>query len=483
MYENMISIKRSRSSNYKGREVIVETESDRGRIIFSSAFRRLQQKAQVFPLETNASVRSRLTHSLEVAHTGKYIAQQIVQIMRKDVSKFSESWLEVNEQAFLNVVECACLIHDIGNPPFGHFGEAAICDWFKNRGLEILAGKDDDYKRYIKNEYKDFLTFDGNAQGFRLVSKLQGEDGVSGLNLTYALLGAYLKYARLPQEEDMADKFKKPGYFNTEKTLVKEMRKAVGIKKNKRYALSFIMEAADDIAYCLSDIEDGIEKGLMTEDLFFTELQRLWGIEIGKLDNVDNVDEEYLENLLKDANAMISVGSYIAFKTNLINRLVKYSAEQYCTRHSDVIKGNIDGLIRGECNEQLILKSLRKVVGKHIFKSHVAEGVELAGHSTITKLLDNFSKLLTCTRSQFTELINENDDYIKQNSLDLERRLLNKLSNKSRLVYKKSIEKEALTDVEEWHLRAHMLVDYISGMTDDYALETHQLLAGIKISV
>jgi dGTPase len=163
-YTALISTQRHRLSSYSGRSIIVESESDRGRVVFSNSFRRLQQKAQVFPLESNAAVRNRLTHSLEVAHIGKYLAQRIYSVLKEKDPKFLNCGLENLEIPFVNIVETACLIHDIGNPPFGHFGEVAICDWFSKNGKKCLEkalkksrNKTKQKNSYLKNEYFDFI--------------------------------------------------------------------------------------------------------------------------------------------------------------------------------------------------------------------------------------------------------------------------------------------------------------------------------------
>ncbi|MBV6578983.1 dNTP triphosphohydrolase, partial [Acinetobacter baumannii] len=157
----------------KGVETLLEaTESDKGRVINSPAFRRLQQKAQVFPLEANASVRSRLTHSIEVSHIGRYIAQEIFSILQKEYGVKDLDFERTT--AFVNTVETACLLHDIGNPPFGHLGETAIQQWFKDNEIKNFNNA-------------DLCEFDGNPQGFRLIRLLSGNEA-HGLNLTCSLL-------------------------------------------------------------------------------------------------------------------------------------------------------------------------------------------------------------------------------------------------------------------------------------------------------
>ena len=279
VYERLLISKRYRKSTAGPRPIVTEFESDRGRIIFCGPFRRLQRKTQVFALESCMDVRSRLTHSFEVAHIGRYIAQSIIRQFPKEAKLEDLGLCKGREIAFVTLVETACLMHDLGNPPFGHFGEYAIRDWFKHRGKKHLKEaidnnkddkiNDDEINKFYDTFCQDFECFDGNAQGLRIITKLQGNDGKTGLNLTYSQLASYLKYVILPDQVNTGKLFsKKPGFFYSESDIVEAIWKNLGISKNCRHPLVYIMEAADDIAFCMSDIEDGIEKRIITEDFF-----------------------------------------------------------------------------------------------------------------------------------------------------------------------------------------------------------------------
>lgn len=484
-YERLLNPGRIRLSTKGKRATVVETGSDRGRIVFSSAFRRLQQKAQVFPLDPNASVRTRLTHSLEVAHTGRYLAQEILyQLRDRAGSDYSGSWLQSHEQVFYDVVESACLIHDIGNPPFGHFGEAAIRGWFSDAGRDVfsefasgarIAKKDID--RYMAHDFLDFLAFDGNPQGLRLISKLQGDDGLTGLNLTYPLLMAYLKYCCLPENSKLARSdgdAKKPGFFSTEAAIIEEASTKLGIDYGARHPLSYIMEAADDISYCMSDIEDGMEKGVVTADSFFDDVSSIW---TKAQSESEGLSSDYIIDLIDESRRNSAVSPFTAFKTTIISLAVAHAADTYCDAHEEVMCGRHEGLVRDNSEIVTLLKAVKKFVRLTVFRSAEAESVELAGYSTIKGLLDHFSPLLLLPSDSFQELMRGNrvvdEDYCL--------RLINRLSKKAREVYKK----EATAGIpaeKEWHSRAHLIVDHVSGMTDHFAVQTYQLLAGIKIS-
>ena len=194
--DKLITNNRHRRSSADHSSLLAATQSDRARLIYSAAFRRLQQKAQVFSLESNSAVRSRLTHSVEVSHIGRYIVGSIFEKIKE--SKFidddiKEFWIS-NIMSISTVVETACLMHDIGNPPFGHFGEAAIASWSNSTKIKDSASLSLN-KSISAESFDDLLcdihNFDGNPQGLRVITRLQGDDGYYGLNLTYTQLAVF----------------------------------------------------------------------------------------------------------------------------------------------------------------------------------------------------------------------------------------------------------------------------------------------------
>src|SRR5574343_61455 len=270
-YSLILSKTRRKKSSNPNRGLLTESESDRGRVLFSPAFRRLQQKAQVFSMEPNAAVRSRLTHSLEVSQLGRYLADEICQRLLINTPDRLDQF---QVGAFVNFVETACLMHDIGNPPFGHFGEAAIQQWFLKNGKECLADalgvqdakiKTSEFAETAEKTLADFHEFDGNPQGVRIVCRLQWNKDPYGLNLTKTTLESFLKYIRSPGESKSQLFCKKPGFFSTEKTLIREVWDQFGYEEPQRFPLAYIMEAADDIAYCISDLEDAFEKNVRSQ--------------------------------------------------------------------------------------------------------------------------------------------------------------------------------------------------------------------------
>ena len=208
-------------SSVKNRTIDEEAASDRARVIYSSAFRRLQHKTQVFTLSKDAAVRTRLTHSLEVASVGRWVAQKVV-------DKALAGLEPVYCSALVSLVETGCLAHDIGNPPFGHFGESAIQKWFAERWQTIAGERSKDKK--LQQLVKDFIQFDGNPQGTRILTRLQGrtqeERREYGMDLTYSQVLTALKYPRGPSDD--RGKWKKAGFFESERLKIELAWKEFG---------------------------------------------------------------------------------------------------------------------------------------------------------------------------------------------------------------------------------------------------------------
>jgi dGTPase len=232
----------------------------------------MMQKAQVFSLEQNTSVRNRLTHSLEVCDTGRAIA-------RKVGDKLVEKALATKDdiRCIEAIVENACLMHDIGNPPFGHFGEEAIKRWFNERAPQIFEKAHARLSLgHVDRRLYDLTNFDGNPQGFRIVTKLHAEIDEFGLNLTYATLLASIKYPNYSEVSKDRPFFKKLGIFSSEADLYKNICETTGHALSKRYFIVYLVELADDICYCLSDIADAFEKRVVDSRLFKEELKKIF---------------------------------------------------------------------------------------------------------------------------------------------------------------------------------------------------------------
>lgn len=492
-FNKFISATRAKKSSVYRKVRIDEFYSDRSRVLYCSSFRRLQQKAQVFSLEPNASVRTRLTHSLEVSDVGRTLANSIAYQLRKQ-----KLLSDGNVPIVVSIVENACLLHDIGNPPFGHFGEAAIKDWAKNFA-EVHRVDNQDFFNCLM---EDFIQFDGNPQGFRTVTKLHTERDENGLNLTYSTLLCILKYSRAAGEvidssENISkDIIKKAGYFQSEKELVENIYSECGLNIHHRYPFTYIMEAADDIAYCMSDIADGIEKGILTEKSFIEEFVKEW--------NSSNLDENgiplpfpkkistiKLKNgkrvKLSDKKMTDKIGSDQLFGFNMDisipwSKAASSEAIKCFMEHIDeVYRGNAKSLISKDGEMGRVLETIKSVSRKLLYTSIKAESIELTGFSVITGILKRYERLLDLSVEEFDKLINHQT----VDGHDYERRLFNRLGSRYVKAYQYAVEKLDKTDecydVYELWLRIHLIIDHISGMTDEFALETYQMLEGIQL--
>ncbi|QSH40576.1 dGTPase [Lentisphaerota bacterium ZTH] len=465
MLENFLDPERRKKTSVTGRSNLEEFYSDRSRIIYSKPFRRLQRKTQVFSWEDDTAVRSRLAHTLEVADIGRLIAAKISHEMKKRNPNFSCS------ESIVTVVENACLLHDLGNPPFGHFGEAAIRDWFKKNCLEILKEKcfsDDDRKRFENKYLPDFTSFDGNPQGFRLVTGLcwDREDHY-GLNLTFPTLKAFLKYTRAPSEkEETAIHGKKPGYFESERSVIEEIYQKEG--KIKRHPLAYIMEAADDIAYCTSDICDGLEKKIITPSECLKNLIDTYQKKFNNDFSLINIDNIKNKPFLNKSDFIYTV------IVHFTRKMIYFAAKNFVENIKSIINGQFKSLIPDDSEEYQVLETFKEVTRKSIYKTEEVEKIELSGYALVYKMLDYNKPLLLCEVDVFYKLL-EGERVSKR---ELERRLVDILPSRYKKYYQHQIKND--DRIEEIFHRFHLIVDSIAGMTDDHALEIGNAYRGIE---
>ena len=475
-YRDKITCRRQRPTTVEGRDIVEETESNRGRIIQSAAIRRLQQKTQVYPLETNAAVRSRLTHSLEVQQTGRFIARSILAQL-KEHNKLKELGLEGIETAFTNLVEMACLMHDVGNPPFGHFGEAAINDWMeKNARTCFFRASGTGSNLFEEKLLPDLLHFEGNAQGLRIIHSLQK------LNLTCSQIAALVKYTR-PAWQAEADqgytyRHKKPGCYYSEEPLLEMIWQHLGIAPGHRYPLVYIMEAADDIAYCIADLEDAVDKGILNLRQLQRLLQEEWDSQcqragVGFSRYLPDIVEQALD---ENATSHIFI---TRFRTRLSKDLVDYATARYCERHQDIFEGSLDEpLIDGGSRQHLALLTLKWVARRHVFSQPEVETPELRGYAALMGLMDIYRPLLEMSRKEFTHIVNgePSKHFIAQ-------RLYHRLSGKHKEAYEEAVEalqgESEDSPALEWYYRCRLVIDYMSGMTDNFVLDEYQCLSAI----
>ena len=467
-FKNLISSKRIRDSSMQDRSFQEHILSDKARILTCSAFRRLQGKAQVFSLETNDSVRTRLTHSLEVAMNGELIAGKIFDRLVKG-NQIDET-LRI---PFIGMVQNACLIHDIGNPPFGHFGEFAIQNWFKNKEPEL----EEIFKNENlgKSDYQPFLDsyskFDGNAQGFRIVTRTQRRDDKFGLNLTMTLLASSMKYLDYKGGGEEGSFFKKPGFFYSEQKHVDEIRNGLNLEKNKRHPLAYIMEASDDISYCLSDIEDAIEKGIIKCEYFFD-----WVDSNYTQKSLIDKHKESIEkvNKLKTDNPKVR---FIEYKILCTRYFIDKAAEFFLEDLDSFMDGETRSLFQNGSDAFGMLNTFKIFAIDQIFSSQETIDLELACHAILTGLLDKFFVLIKLSSEEFTKILHKKE---KKFDYPLEKRLLAILPKQQLQVYEDSVTEH--TELEILY-RIQLIIDYVSGMTDSHAQKVFHILTGVKAEV
>lgn len=472
-------------------------ESDRGRIINSAAIRRLQQKTQVFPLERNAAVRSRLTHSLEVQQTGRYIVKEVIQALKKQPGGLEQYGLTDLTGAFESLVEMACLLHDVGNPPFGHFGEAAINDWFRvNLPGMLTEPQEAGVENSEQNEkflamnarlYQDLCHFEGNAQAIRLVHTLLQ------LNLSYVQVACILKYTapawfQGEKPAQFSTLMKKPGYYLSEEGYVADLLKATHTEQYHRFPLTYIMEAADDISYCIADLDDAVEKAIFSVDQLYQFLQDEWALlKRNKKVASDElfvkiVGFAYTEAQSKARYRSRSDTFFMKMRVKVQSVLVEHAVKRFVDNIEPIWQGSFNhSLLEDDGDENQLLNLFKKVARKHVFNHPEVEQLELQGYRVIKGLLDIYKPLLQLSYQDFNILINE--DFHKD--YPIETRLFHKLSGKHRKAYSvhmKNLKIEQRFERLLWerYYRARLLQDYVSGMTDLYAWDEYRRLMAVE---
>ncbi|MFP1909981.1 dGTPase [Lonsdalea quercina] len=488
-YQRALSKPKEKSDEYG---VIREFESDRGRIINSAAIRRLQQKTQVFPLERNAAVRSRLTHSMEVQQIGRYIAKNIIDSLRRQ-GKLDTYGLSRYEIPFESMVEMACLMHDIGNPPFGHFGESALRNWFSTQMdaefckkpigedacqvacLTLKEGEEalNELRCRIR---QDLSQFEGNAQAVRMVHTLLK------LNLTYSQVACILKYTKpaywvdeLPSDYDYL--MKKPGFYLAEEAFVSQLRSELDMKEFQRFPLTYIMEAADDISYCIADLEDAVEKKLFSIDRLYQLLEEAWG-ETKENDMFMKTVGKAFKSRQQHRWRSSDDQFFMNLRVNAVAYLVPHASQRFIDNLPHIFNGDFNqALLEDGSPQNRLLKSFKRVAFKHVFNHHEVEQLELQGSRVMRGLLDIYHPLLKMPSADFRTLVEEefHRDY------PIETRLYHKLSRKHCLAYREaveSLEKKPAEQQEclEFYYRGRLIQDYISGMTDLYAYDEYRRL-------
>ena len=445
-------------------------ESDFGRVAFSSALRRMHDKTQVMPLTTGDSVHTRLTHSIEVMSIAYSLGINLCR--DNDFIKLygNEKALEY-ERSIPMILKTAAFVHDIGNPPFGHFGEKIIQNYFR----EYLK------KRIVTDEQAlDFIHFDGNAEGFRILTRLQYIGDLSGLNLTYATLAAYSKYPNSGDINTNNIGMKKHGVFTSESDILKKMVESCNMKtsdgKTKRHPLSFLVEAADSISYNVMDIEDGMTMGWYSFDEMVAQMDTYLS-ELSKGETTSVLKLLGLDFKIKGIDDNDQKRKMCDFRVKAIRYLVNLATSNF--------KNNLENIDNGTYSKELIedgddlSEAFQKFAQNNIFPQREIEQIELTGNSVINGLLDI---LLDCAFNPDKKFRNHLKSVISNTFLKVAKREDD--ANITPFTYKYFSKSDILSfDIEKLspYSKLRTIVDLISGMTDRYAVSMYQKLSGQRL--
>ncbi|MDO6564954.1 deoxyguanosinetriphosphate triphosphohydrolase [Amphritea sp. 1_MG-2023] len=437
-WEKLLTIKRYGHEHLTPKELgRSHFHKDHDRIIFSSAFRRLGRKTQVHPLALNDHIHTRLTHSIEVGSLGRSLGIRVGELLQDQLPE----WISPHDVG--TIVQSACLAHDIGNPPFGHAGEYAIRDWFKHKApphyLEGLSAV----------ELLDLQTFEGNAQGFRVVTRIENHLFDGGLRLTYPTLGTLLKYPWTVERAGQKGKFSS---FGTERDILNALGRELGLVKLGddfwcRHPLAFLVEAADDICYAILDLEDAIELNILTFDDIKPILLQICG------------DLNYEDQIFfTQASARRKIS---ALRGMAMENMVESTVAAFMANLTTIMAGEYSGelLADGDPGVREGLENAKTLARDRVFPDNRKAELEVGAYSTLGCLLDAFCD---AAYEQHTE-------------------------NSEQLSYRsqKIISLMGIHSPEpQWPLyQSYMRVlDFIGGMTDNYAAYLSRQIGGMSVN-
>jgi dGTPase len=435
-------------------------QHDYDRLLFSTPVRRLADKTQVWPMDENDGVRTRLTHSHEVANLARSIGTRVYLTNK---SKFDASG--IGEDALLNVIQpilqATGLGHDLGNPPFGHQGEAAIGRWFKKRAKWIFSkkvpdGDDLSSKDIVPDALRtEFTAFDGNPQALRLLTRLQTHVDGMGLDLTAATLAAGLKYPVSFAGVDDSPVKKKGGYFSSERGVVEWIRDQTGLSEGQRHPMTWIMEACDDIAYSVLDVDDVLKKGVMSPDDVLVVLRR----KISSDPTVEGLHELFSRIEAKDLRPDTLRDIKIQYlRAHFIGALVSHASDQFSNNIAAIFSySHATPLMENSP----LCSALKKIAQKYAFENADVLKAEAHGAAALDGLM-----------SAFWEAISDRKD-----DEDIESK---RMSARSKFIFSvispNYVQEAASSAQAEYgagglrYRELRLLTDMVSGMTDSFAM-------------
>lgn len=470
-WNDLLSTRRERmyirkNDNKATTDLRSEFEKDYHRIIGSSAFRRLQDKTQVFPLDQSDFIRTRLTHSLEVSSFAKSLGQNIAQYILQN--HLDDEFTLQTKSDICDILQCAGLIHDIGNPPFGHFGEEAIRAWFKAHLEECTIDGKKATELLDQQMLEDLYHFEGNAQALRLVSKLHFLVDEHGMNLTYALLNTIVKYPVSSREINKRSgdiKDKKMGFFLAEEHLYREIAQST-TAVDCRHPLTYILEAADDIAYRTADIEDSFKKGRITYEELLTEIEDFQKTATVKdaVDAVGMLKHQYDNGLKRGVKnpGLYAVQNWVV---RIQSSMIFCATYGFTSHYKEIMAGSYkEDIFKGTRGEWL-MEALGDIAMRYTFLSQPILKLEIAADTIFNFLMDRLVPAAVHYDSS-------------QEMTMMEKKAISLISENHKQVY--HIYAKGKTEKEKLYLRMLLVTDFISGMTDSYTKNLYQELNGIK---
>jgi dGTPase len=414
-------------------------QRDYDRIIFSSPFRRLQDKTQVFPLPGSIFVHNRLTHSIEVASVGRSLAHLVIAGLREKSNGFFPNALyEIG-----SIVAAACLAHDLGNPPFGHSGESAVADFFK-KGKGLI------YKESMSpEEWNDFTCFEGNANALRVLTHQFNGKRPGGFTLTYSTIASFVKY---PYESSLSGGKQKFGFFQSEKETFRKIASELGLVqisanplKYYRHPLVYLVEAADDICYQIMDVEDAHKLKILTYD----QTEQLF---LAFFDPI--TDASVLQSIDSNLRIVTDLNERVAYlRALVIGKLIRECGDLFIRDYQSISSGEeIQPLFQKlEEPSRSAMNQIKEISWEKIYNDRSVVEIEIAGYKILGTLLETFiSAMMEPGHFRSEKLLSLIPSQYKNNG-------------------------------ESTYSKIQTVVDFVSGMTDLYALDLYRKITGMNI--
>ncbi len=443
-WKQLISAKRwgyeSRANNDQF-DARSEFQRDYDRLIFSSPFRRLQNKTQVFPLPGAVFVHNRLTHSLEVASVGRSLGRLFYNMLKQENPNIDEEAPFLQEVG--NIVSAACLSHDLGNPAFGHSGEEAISTFF-------TEGKGQKYKEMVsKEQWEDLIHFEGNANALRILTHAYNGKDPKGFALTYTSLASIVKYPCLAIDGHVKGSHhrKKYGFFDSEKASFEKIALELGLERDPsnpngylRHPLVYLVEAADDICYNIIDLEDAHHLKILS----YKEVEELLLPLCAGEDLRERLDS------LGDTASRVSL-----LRAKAINTLIWACAKVFVENQEQFLKGTFEKPLMDALDPEIVqhMKVISKISVARIYNAPTVVQIEIAGFKVMNALLEEFVPA-----------------YLKSNKSMFDKKLV------------AMIPEQFHTDKDDTYSKIRAVLDFVSGMTDVYAVELYRKIQGISIA-